>query len=137
MSDAGEAAQAARGIRGHGETILIIDDEFHVRDIVRKLLELRGYRTLMAESGTAGLALYREYHHSVDAVLTDMRMPAMPWSEIILALRNINPDARIVGMSGRIDRDMEESEEPGRLTFLPKPMSSESLVEALQSVLPA
>jgi CheY-like chemotaxis protein len=101
------------------------------------LLEFRGFRALVAESGAHGLALYQENRDSVKAIVTDMKMPAMHGMQVIQELRRINPDARIVAMSGIIDGHSRFAVEPGRLAYLPKPMTSSELVGALQSVLAA
>ena len=123
--------------RGNGETILVIEDEPGVREMVRRLLEFRGFRTLVAESGPAGLALYRLHQAAVRAIITDMRMPVMQGAQVIQELRAINPDVRIVAMSGVIDSNGRMAEETARLAFLPKPMTSSELVDALQRVLVA
>jgi len=132
MSNAPTAPGTLPPERGHGETILLIEDEAGVREMVRMLLEFRGFRALVAESGAHGLALY-----SVKAIVTDMKMPAMHGMQVIQELRRINPDARIVAMSGIIDGHSRFAVEPGRLAYLPKPMTSSELVGALQSVLAA
>jgi CheY-like chemotaxis protein len=117
-----------------GETILIIDDESGVREITRMLLQSRGYRVLVADSGPVGLSLYRG-HPRIDAVVTDMMMPGMQGGEVIAQLRSINPDARIVAMSGVIGEQTAVAEEPGRLVFLPKPMPAAALFRAVRHVL--
>ena len=121
--------------QGNGETILIIDDEAGVRDVLAVLLQLRGYRTLIAADGPAGLELYRTHRETVRAVLTDMRMPVMHGAEVISKIRAINPDARIVGMSGYLAGSAAPQTEPGRLTYVRKPMSADEVVQALKSVL--
>ena len=123
--------------RGNGETILVIEDEAGVREMVRMLLEFRGFRALVAENGPDGLALYRQHGSAVKAIVTDMRMPDMHGAEVIRALRAINPDVRIVAMSGVVDINAKLNEQPGRLAYLPKPMTSSELLRALQSVLVA
>lgn len=125
---------AAEPAGGHGETVLVIDDESGVREIARALLEARGYRVLLAENGPAGLSLYRG-HPAIAVVVTDMMMPGMQGVEVIAQLRSINPDARIVAMSGVIGEQTAVTEEPGRLVFLPKPMPASALVRAIRRVL--
>ena len=122
--------------RGHGETILVIDDEPSVRDVVRSLLKIYGYSPVVAEDGVSGLVLYRERQSSVQAVITDMMMPGMQGSEVIRELRRMNPDVRVVAMSGVISERSEISEEPGRLVFLPKPMTGAELLGSLRRVMP-
>jgi nitrogen-specific signal transduction histidine kinase/ActR/RegA family two-component response regulator len=121
--------------RGHGETVLIIDDEPAVRDVVRSLLKIYGYTPLVAEDGVSGLALYREQRSQIQVVITDMMMPGMQGPEVVRELRAINPEIRVVAMSGVVSEREEISEESGRLVFLPKPMSGAELLAALKRVL--
>ena len=121
--------------RGHGETILVIDDEESIRDIVSALLRAYGYKTVVAESGADGLAKYRGHRSEINAVLTDMMMPAMQGNEVIRELRALNPDVRIVAMSGVVGEQTGKGQASDRLVFLGKPMTGEELVVALQSVL--
>ena len=123
--------------RGHGETILVVDDEVGVRDVLCLLLKIYGYTPLIAEDGSMGLALYREHQQQVKVVVTDMMMmPDMHGLELIREIRAINSDARIVAMSGVLHEQTEISEEPGRLVFLPKPMTGTELVDAIERVMP-
>jgi DNA-binding NtrC family response regulator len=121
--------------RGAGETILLIEDEPNVRKILRLLLESYGYRVMTAESGIEGLGLFRDNQDVIRVTITDMRMKGMQGTEVIKELRSINVHARIVVVSGL--RNIREliSEEPGRLIFVPKPMSKEELMVAVQSML--
>lgn len=121
--------------RGHGETVLVIDDEPGVREVVRSLLKIYGYTPLVAEDGVSGIALFREQHAKVAVVVTDMMMPGIQGPEVVRELRSINPDVRVVAMSGVISERGEISEEPGRLVFLAKPMTGAELLGAVQRVI--
>ena len=121
--------------RAAQETVLLIEDDADVRELVQKLLGFLGYQVLLAENGAAGLALYREHANTVLVVLTDMKMPAMHGAEVIQALRTINPSVRIVAMSGVLGEKTRVQEEPGRLAFLHKPMTKKDIVRAFQFVL--
>lgn len=121
--------------RGHGETVLVIDDEPAVREVVRSLLKIYGYAPLVAEDGASGIALFRERQPDVSVVVTDMMMPGIQGPEVIRELRAINPDVRVVAMSGVISERGEISEDPGRLVFLAKPMTGAELLGAVQRVI--
>jgi CheY-like chemotaxis protein len=121
--------------RGHGETILVIDDEPGVREVVRSLLKIYGYTPLVDDDGASGIALFREQHAKVAVVVTDMMMPGIQGPEVVRELRSINPDVRVVAMSGVISERGEMSEEPGRLVFLAKPMTGAELLGAVQRVI--
>jgi PAS domain S-box-containing protein len=123
--------------RGHGETILVIDDEPGVREVVRSLLKIYGYTPLVAEDGASGIALFREQHAKVAVVVTDMMMPGIQGPEVVRELRSIDPEVRVVAMSGVLSERGEISEEPGRLVFLAKPMTGAELLGAVQRVIRA
>jgi PAS domain S-box-containing protein len=119
----------------HGETILIIDDEPDVREVVQALLESSGYRVLLAADGVEGIALYLQHRPIISAVVTDMIMPAMQGGQVVKELRAIDPEVRIVAMSGVLGNKADMREEPGRFALLQKPMTGSSLLQALQRVL--
>ncbi len=120
---------------GHGETILVIDDEPAVREVVSSLLKVYGYETLVAEDGESGIALFRAQQPDVGVVVTDMMMPGIQGPQVIRELRSINPDVRVVAMSGVITERGEISEDPGRLVFLAKPMTGAELLSAVRRVI--
>ena len=121
---------------GQGETILVIDDEMDVREVVQALLESYGYRVLLASDGVEGISLYSQHRAIIAAVVSDMIMPAMQGPQVLKELRKIDPAVRIVAMSGVLGNNPNVREEPGRLALLQKPMTGASLIQAVQRVLP-
>lgn len=122
--------------RGHGEMILVIDDEEMVRDIARVVLVSHGFAATVVEDGKQGLLYYLKHRDLVKVVVTDMMMPGIQGSEVIAELRRINPDVRVVAMSGIASELAALTEQPGRLALLPKPMTAHELINAVHSVLP-
>ena len=121
---------------GEGELVLIVDDEFPVREIARQILEAYGYATITAGSGAEALALYAERRGTVRVVLTDLAMPHMDGAATISALRKIDPRARIVVTSGTAVGGEERAESSlGVDAFLAKPFTAESLLGILHEVL--
>ncbi|NQV55226.1 MAG: response regulator [Rhodospirillales bacterium] len=78
--------------------ILLIDDEKLVRLTGRKMLEAEGHEVSEAENGNEGLAIYQE--QSIDLVITDILMPEREGIETILELKKLNPNVKIIAMSG-------------------------------------
>jgi CheY-like chemotaxis protein len=62
---------------GHGELILVVDDELAIREITKGTLEAYGYRALTAADGTEAVALYAQHKDEIRLVLTDLMMPYM------------------------------------------------------------
>jgi PAS domain S-box-containing protein len=122
--------------RGQGELVLIVDDEESLRRVARQILERHGYRALEAADGTEGLTQYAQRQAEIQLVMTDLAMPFMDGPALIRALRQTNPQARIVAMSGH----QSVSKIPKRLTepvqaFLAKPFNSASLLQTVWRVL--
>jgi PAS domain S-box-containing protein len=123
-------------VRGHGEIVLVIDDESAVREITGTLLEEHGYHVLLAENGSEGLAQFRQHQAEVSVVITDMMMPGMQGAEVIQELRLLKPGVGIVAMSGVLREGSKLTEESDRLIILRKPMTAQDLMRALLRLLP-
>lgn len=120
---------------GDGRLILVVDDELGIRDITRSTLEFCGYRVLTASDGTEALALYARHGQEIRAVVTDMMMPYMDGPTTIRALRNLNPDVRIVAMSGLMEnRKIVELLESKQVRFIQKPFTSGAFLRLLAEV---
>lgn len=118
---------------GHGELILVIDDEEAIREITAGTLETFGYQVLTASDGTEALALFAENRADIKVVLTDMLMPYMDGPATIRALHRLDPDVKVIGASGLTNQ------KPGELNgvrmFLTKPYTAEKLLKALAEIL--
>jgi PAS domain S-box-containing protein len=132
-----EHAELATGeIRGHGETILVVEDDAGVRKLVRRLLHAAGYEVLVAVQGQEGLDTFRQHKDTVDLVLTDVVMPKLKGSMLADQIRSIRPDVKIVFMSGYVGgTGIRASVRDGTATFLAKPFSRRQLLEVIRNVL--
>jgi PAS domain S-box-containing protein len=121
---------------GHGELILVVDDEESIREITRGTLETFGYKVLTASDGTEALALYADKKNEIAAVLTDMVMPFMDGPATIRALQRMNSKVRIIAASGLgAGQQAGEGALEGVSVFLNKPYTAEKLLKTLAQVL--
>ena len=121
---------------GHGELILVVDDEESIREITRGTLETFGYTVLTAGDGTEALALYADKKNEIALVLTDMVMPFMDGPATIRALQRMNPKVRIIAASGLgAGQRAGEGALEGVSVFLNKPYTAEKLLNTLAQVL--
>ena len=99
--------------------ILVAEDEVVVRNIVCVLLHQEGYQVLSAADGKEALELAREYHGTIDLLLTDIKMPRMDGVLLAEHIINERPGIRVLLMSGQISSEIREKNV--RLPFLRKP----------------
>lgn len=121
---------------GHGELVLVVDDESAIREITRSTLETFGYTVLTASDGTEAVALYAQNKAAIAVVLTDMMMPYLDGTATIRALQKITPSIKVIASSGLADDGKAaEAANLGVKTFLSKPYTAEELLKALAEVL--
>jgi PAS domain S-box-containing protein len=124
--------------KGSGELILIVDDEEAVRSVTRRILETSGYRTLIATGGTEAVACYVEKRYEISVVLTDLHMPDMGGVEAIGLLQQINPNVKIIVVTGAGSAlGAPSAAEMGVQAYIKKPFDVAHLLVTLQSVLGA
>jgi PAS domain S-box-containing protein len=130
------AASVTRSPFVHGETILVVDDEAAVCELIRRVLERQGYQVITANGGEAAARLFQEHQAAIQAVITDMMMPNVDGPALVRLIRQIDPAVRVIGISGAGDLGMLDKIEALKLAaFLPKPFAVEALLRLLQKVL--
>ncbi len=121
---------------GHGELILVVDDEDSIREITKTSLETNAYKVLTASDGIEAVALYTQHKEEISVVLIDMMMPSMDGPTTIRILQKINPQVKIIGVSGLVsNHEMIELIGDSVKAFLPKPYTSNELLKNLQTVI--
>jgi CheY-like chemotaxis protein len=116
-------------------TILVVDDEEIMRDLLTRILMRAGYAVVAETDGDKGLRRFRE--GDIDIVITDMMMPAMNGLELIEALTQESPDVRVVAVSGIDSRTqfLKRALELGAKATLLKPVGRADLVKTVARVL--
>ncbi|MHC5756751.1 PAS domain-containing hybrid sensor histidine kinase/response regulator [Nostoc sp.] len=122
--------------KGHGELILVVDDEAAIQEITRTSLEDHNYKILVASDGIEAIALYAQNRDKISAVLMDIMLPSLDGLTAIRTLRKINPQVRIIASSGLMsDNKLSAVAAIGVNTFLSKPYTVNELLLSLQKVL--
>lgn len=121
---------------GNGETILLVDDEPEIVEMLAMLLERSGYLPLSATSGLEGSKIYAERNAEINAVITDMMMPKFDGASLIRQIVETNPHTVIIAASG-IYAQKEAAKAAGcpPANFLLKPFSAEDILLALKRTL--
>jgi CheY-like chemotaxis protein len=125
-------------LAGHGELILVVDDEAMVRQITSSILETHGYKVLTANDGKEAIKVYKQNREKIKAVLMDMMMPVMDGQACIRALRRVNPDIKIIAVSGLAEKEKLAKVAVTHVkAFLPKPYVAKKLLKTIHEVISA
>jgi PAS domain S-box-containing protein len=121
---------------GQDETILVVEDEVSVRNLVVRTLASQGYRVLEADNGEMGYELALRHSEEIDLVLTDVVMPKLGGAAMVRRLRVSIPDLRVIYVSGHSEDELDimDIADP-RTEFLYKPFNLEVLSSAVQRLL--
>jgi len=124
---------------GQGELILVVDDEASIREVTKTSLETYQYKVLTASDGIEAVALYAQHQAEISLVLTDMIMPSMDGLTTIRTLQKINPQVKVVSVSGLSANDQVVRAATGTTVkaFLSKPYTAKDLLKTLHEVLHA
>jgi PAS domain S-box-containing protein len=109
-------------------TILLVEDEPHVRGAVKRILESRRFTVLEADRPSAAHKVFAEKSASIDLVLTDMMMPERTGAELIRELTALRPDLRAIIMSGYSEEATSRQWRlPANALFVEKPIEPSEL----------
>jgi CheY-like chemotaxis protein len=119
-----------------GETILVAEDEPDLRDLVGEMLEVLGYKVLMAVNGVEALEVADAHPGKIDALVTDLLMPRMGGVELAQRLQQVRPYLSVLFVSGYPDPAvMEQGVVNSKVHFLQKPFTLEAIAATLRVLL--
>jgi len=122
--------------RGGRECILLVEDEEIIREMAQMALEAKGYTVLAADDGAIALSIYRNRWQQIDLVIADIVMPHISGPELLVRMKEVNPNVRVVVSSGYSpDLEGQRMLQHGCLGYLQKPYNAEDLCRSVRSVL--
>ena len=121
---------------GHGELVLVVDDEVAVRTIAAQTLQHYGYQVMTACNGAEALELYGRNAHKIAVILMDTMMPVMDGETTIDTLGSRHPNVKVIASSG-LFAEPHVAEVPAGIVkaYLPKPYAAEALLRTIRAVL--
>ncbi len=123
---------------GGCETVLLVEDEESVRELVRVTLASRGYHVIEAENGDCGLRVAQAFKEHIDILITDVVMPGIGGRELAKKLVSLRPDISVLYLSGYTEDAVVAPGALGPATaFLQKPFTLQNLAKKVREVLRA
>jgi two-component system cell cycle sensor histidine kinase/response regulator CckA len=118
---------------GHGETLLVAEDEAPLRDVVGRILCGAGYQVLAADGGAQALELAERHDGRIDLLVSDVVMPGMLGKDLAEKLVAVRPDTRVLYMSGYAQPVLasQGTLDPG-VVLLEKPFTATDLLRAVR-----
>lgn len=138
LAEARATSEALVRRSAEGETILLVEDDEIMRDLLSEVLQEEGYSVIVAADPIEALALAREYEGGIALVVTDVVMPNMSGFLVAEELRSQDPQIRVLYMSGYTDQVLADrgdlrDDDP----FIRKPFGNESILAKVREVLDA
>jgi CheY-like chemotaxis protein len=113
--------------------VLLVDDEDQIRQMGERVLQRAGYRVYLAANGKDALQTYRAVWEEVDVVILDVVMPEMDGRACFERIREVNPEAKILVMTGYTsDGSVREFLSKGAVGIVEKPFEIQELTEAVR-----
>ena len=120
---------------GGTETVLLVEDEESVRQLVRETLVAKGYRVVEAQNGESGVAAAAKHDGKIDLVITDVVMPGMGGRELVRQLALTRPETKVLYLSGYSEEAISEGTIESGAAFLQKPFTLQTLSRKVREVL--
>jgi CheY-like chemotaxis protein len=113
-------------------TVLVVDDEELLRDVVAMMIEDNGAYVLCAQDGNEGVKTFKENVDKVKCVVMDFSMPGMNGYEALCAMREVNKDIPIILVSGLESiPEVSELRKKNEIGFLSKPFQEDELIRTI------
>ena len=122
-------------LRG-SETVLAVDDDPGILELLGEMLQPLGYTVLAAENGERAIEIAAEHNNKIDLLLTDVVLPGMKGQELAARLLESCPEVDVLFMSGYLCPSMAHSgKRQGYEAFIRKPFSSNTLLRKIRNIL--
>jgi len=118
------------------ETVLVVDDEAIIRELLAEILTEHGYTVLAASNGAEALATYKAQGGNIALVISDLGMPTMGGNELFLHLKKLNQDIKLILASGYLEHSSKtEMQESGIKRIIAKPFNIDEVLMTIREVL--
>ncbi len=133
-----QSLSRASAVLGGSETVLVIEDEEMLLDLLNTILSERGYRVLTARDGEEGVAVYAQNQDAIAVVIADIGLPKLGGEEVFRRIQAIRPEAKVIIASGLLTPETLASlQQLGARHLFAKPYAPEEMLRKIRSVIDA
>ncbi len=123
-------------MNGRRETLLVVEDESMLLDLLKSLFEEEGYNVITAKDGEQAVEIFRAEGKSIALVLTDMGLPKLGGWEVFQKLRDMKPAVKVILASGFVDVTVKEDlMKRGASDVFQKPYVPQVILERIREIL--
>ena len=123
-------------IRGGVETILFVEDEEILLDLVKSSMEEKGYTVITANDGAEAVNIFSKKKESISLVLCDMGLPKLGGADVFKIMKELQPTVRIIFASGYFDPQVKaEMMKQGPVDFVQKPYDPDEIIKLIREVI--
>jgi len=131
-----QTAKEEQPVIGGTETVLVVEDEEALLDLISELLHSYGYTVLQAKDGSEGLAIFTQHQDGIKAVISDMGLPRMSGHDMFARIREMAPSARVILASGYLEPGLRAKlHSAGAMAFIQKPYQPREVLRVIREVL--
>jgi len=117
-------------------TILLVEDEDVLLDLIKIVLEGKGFRVLPARDGLEAVEIFSRHRDEIDVVISDMGLPKLGGWEAFLKMKEIRSNINVILASGYFDQDLKaEMVKAGAKDFIQKPYDLDEIAEKIREVI--
>jgi PAS domain S-box-containing protein len=131
-------SESAAEIPAGSETILVVEDEEMLRDLLRTFLEGNGYHVLTAQNGEEGLEVFRSHREEIALILSDMGLPRLGGWEMFQQMKELDAGVKVILASGYFDPNLKmDLLKAGAKDFIQKPYVPDTILRRIREVIDA
>ncbi len=131
----GDGPQVKEEGSNDATTILLVEDDPMIRNLVRQILEQKNFKVLLAEDGWEGIKVARKYMGKIDLLFTDVVMPGLGGAELAVAMRELYPEIEVLYTSGYSRAQLVDEGVPEDAAVLEKPFTPDKAVVMVRRLL--
>ena len=133
-----QARKGVEEIAGGMETILVIEDEEMLRELMKAVLTSKGYTVLLADDGMKGVEMYKSHQKEIAVIVSDLGLPLLGGQDVFRQIREMDPQAKVILASGFIHPEMKsEMYKSGAKHFIQKPYLPDEVLRKIREIIHA